>query len=60
MAGSSAQQTAQDVASALVGRHDAVRDHKGTGLDVVCHNAQGNICLMFLLVFLFAERADTV
>ena len=60
MSGSAAQQAAQHIASALVGRHDAVGNHKGAGLDMVCDNTQGNVGLMLLLVFLAGQGAYAV
>ena len=44
-----ADQTAQNIATALVGRHDAVGDHESTGLHMVSDDTQGNI---FLIVYL--------
>ena len=44
------EQTAQHIALALVGGHDAVADHKGGGTDVVGNNAQRNVGLLILAV----------
>ena len=43
MAGSAAEQTAQNVAAALVGGQDAVRHHEGAAADVVGDDADGDI-----------------
>ena len=60
MAGSPAQQTAQHVAPAFIGGHDAVGNHKGTRFNMVRHNPEGNIRLMILLILLARQLADTV
>ena len=58
VAGSAAQQTAQHVAAALVGRHHAVTHHKGGGTDMVGDNAQGNVGLLTRTVFHTDDTAD--
>ena len=60
MAGSPAQKPAEHIAAALVGWHDAVRDHKGTGFDMVGHDPQGNVCFIVLLVFFSGQLAYPV
>ena len=47
---STAQQTAQHIAAALVGGQDAVRHHKGAAADMVGDDADGDIGLGVLLV----------
>ena len=50
MAGSTAQQAAQHIAAALVGRQDAVGHHKGAAADVVGDDTDGDIGLVVLAV----------
>ena len=45
MAGSTSEQSSQNVASTLVGGQNAVADHHGGGADMVGDNAQGNILI---------------
>ena len=58
VAGSPAQQAAQHVAAAFVGRKHAVADHENGAADVVRDNAQGNVLLMALAVVGAGEFAD--
>ena len=51
MTGSAAQQAAQHVAAAFVGRQDAVANHEGSRTDVVGNNTQGDITLIALAIF---------
>ena len=60
MTGSPAQQTAQDISSSLVGRHDTVRNHKGTGTDVVCDQTNGNVLHRIGLIFRMCQLTHTV
>ena len=55
-----AQQAAQNVAAALVGRDNAVADHHNGGADVIGDNAQGNIGLVALAVVLAGDLGDLV
>ena len=55
-----AEQTAEDIAPALVGGKDAVADHKGRAADVVGDDAQGNVHLMALAVICAGKLADLV
>ena len=48
--GGTAQQTAQNIATALVGRTDAVSDHEGRRTNMVCDNTQAYIGLVALTV----------
>ena len=60
MAGGAAQQTAHDVAAALVGRQDAVGGHKDGGTDVVGNHADGDVILLVLAVLLARDALDVV
>ena len=53
-----AEQTAQDIAATLVGRQDAVADHKGGASDMVGDDAQGDVHLMALAVVSAGQLAD--
>ena len=55
-----AQQAAQNVAAALVGRDNAVADHHNGGADVVGDNAQGNIGLIAVAVVLAGDLGHLV
>ena len=55
-----AQQAAQNVAAALVGRDNAVADHHNGGADVVGDNAQGNISLVAVAVVLAGDLGNLV
>ena len=60
MTNGAAQQAAQNVAAALVGRDNAVADHHNGGADVIGDNAQGNIGLVALAVVLAGDLGDLV
>ena len=60
MAGGAAQQTAHDVAAALVGRQDAIGSHKDGGTDVVGNHADGDVILLVLAVLLARDALDVV
>ena len=60
MTNGAAQQAAQNVAAALVGRDNAVADHHDGGADVVGDNAQGNIGLVALAVVLAGDFGNLV
>ena len=47
---STAKQTAKNVASALVRRHDTIGDHKCYGTDVIGDDTNGNILLFILMI----------
>ena len=49
---SAAQQAAQHIAAAFVGRDNAVTDHHNGRTDVIGDNAQGDICLFAVAVVL--------
>ena len=55
-----ADQTAQNVAAALVGRHDAIGDHEGTGLYMISNDTQGNILLVIHLVLSVCHGTDLI
>ena len=55
-----ADQTAQNIAAALVGRHDAIGDHEGTGLYMISNDTQGNILLVIHLVLSAGQCADLI
>ena len=50
-AGSAPQDTAQHVAAAFVGRHDAVSDHKGAGTGMVSDNPEGETAMIAVILF---------
>ena len=53
VASGAAQKSAQNIASALIGRQHAVADHKGRGAHMVRYNADGNIVgIVFAVCFL--------
>ena len=58
VARSAAEQTAQDIAAALVGGQDAVADHKGGASDMVGDDTQGDVHLMALAVVSTGQLAD--
>ena len=58
--GSSSKKSSEDIASSLVGGHNAVGDHEGAGLDVVRNDAEGHIGQRIMIVFLAAEGAYPV
>ena len=60
MAGRPADQTAEHIAPALVGGHDAVGNHKGGGTDVVRDKADGHIVLMVFVVLFAGDLTDFV
>ena len=60
MARRTAQQAAQNVAPALVRRHNAVADHKGGAADMVGDDAQGNILFRVFAVFHIGNTADVL
>ena len=60
MARSAAQQTAHNIAAALVGGQDAIRCHKDRGADVVGDNADGNVILLVLAVLLACNALHMV
>ena len=55
-----ADQTAQNVAAALVGRHNAIGDHEGAGLHMVSDDTQGNIFFVVHLVLGVCQCADLI
>ena len=55
-----ADQTAKDVASALIAGHDTVGDHEGRGADVVRDDTDGDIGLVVLSVLAAGQCADFV
>ena len=60
MAGSAAQQTAHNVAAALVGGQDAVGCHKDGGTDVVGDDADGDVVLFILFILLAGDALHMV
>ena len=60
MTNGAAQQAAQNVAAALVGRNNAVADHHNGGADVVGDNTQGNIGLVAVAVVLAGDLGNLV
>ena len=54
------EKSAQYVASALVGGHYTVTDHKGCGADVVCDNTQRNVGLVILTVLNTYNRRNVL
>ena len=50
MACRTAQQSSEHIASSLIGGHDAVGDHKGTGTDMVSDQTKRNILCLILLI----------
>ncbi len=57
---SAAKQTAQHIALALVGGHDAVADHKGGGTDVVGDDTQRDVALFSCAVLHAGDAADVL
>ncbi len=60
MAGRTANQTAQHIAAALIGGHNAVGDHKGSGTDMVRNKADGYVLIVILLILRMGKLADLV
>ena len=60
LADRAADQTAEHIAPALVGGHDTVGDHKGSGPDMVGDDTDGNIDLMLFAVFTVGKLTDLV
>ena len=60
MAGSAAQQTAHNVAAALVGGQDAVGCHKDGGTDMVGDDADGDVVLFILFILLAGDALHMV
>ena len=54
MARRPSKKSPQHITSALVGRHDAIRDHKSHGSEVVSNNADGNICRLRAVMVSYA------
>ena len=55
-----ADQTAQHIASAFVGGHNTVTNHKGGGTDMVCNQTDGNVRCIILLIFHTCNGTDSV
>ena len=60
MTSGSSQQTAENIASALVARHDTIGDHEGSGTDVICHDTDGYVGIVVHAVFFACHAADLV
>ena len=54
------QETPEHISTALVGRHDSVRDHKGYGTDMVGDDTQGDIRLFIPAIFGMGQSADMI
>ena len=55
-----ADQAAQNVAAALIGRHDTIGNHEGTGLHVISDDTQRNVFLVVHLVLGMCQSADLI
>ena len=55
-----ADDTAEHIAPSLIGGHDAVRNHKRGGTDVIRYDTDGNIPLMLFLISFACQLADPV
>ena len=54
------QETPEHISTALVARHDSVRDHKGYGTDMVGDDTQGDIRLFIPAIFGMGQSADMI
>ena len=55
-----ADNSAQDIAPAFIGGHNAVGNHEGSGTDMVGHDTHGNVGIVIFAVFLACHLADLV
>ena len=60
LADGAADQTAKDIAAALVCGHNAVGDHKGRGTDVVGDDTDRNVSFMIFAVLAVSQLTDLV
>ncbi len=60
MTGRTADNSPQDIASALVCGHNSVGNHEGCGTHMVRHDTDGNVPFIFFLIFLAGNLAYPV
>ena len=60
MTGSPADQTAEHIASSFIGRHDTVRDHKGSRTDMVCDQTDRNVLFFVFLILGISQLAHFI
>ena len=58
--GSATDQTAKYIASSLIGGHDTVGDHEGSGTDMVGNQTDRNILLRIGLISYAGQSADFI
>ncbi len=60
MTGRTADNSPQDIASALVCGHNSVGNHEGCGTHMIRHDTDGNVPFIFFLIFLAGNLAYPV